>query len=56
MHVLQVEPQIMTNYVADGRVRLDQDGSEVELDMGNIAKARLVPDYDSLFTKREETR
>ena len=36
-------------------VRLDQDGTEVELDMGNIAKARLVPDYDSLFLKREET-
>lgn len=40
----------------DGKVRLDQDGTEVELEMGNIAKARLVPDYDSLFTKREETR
>ena len=39
-----------------GKVRLDQDGTEVELDMGNIAKARLVPDYASLFTKREETR
>jgi ribosome maturation factor RimP len=39
-----------------GKVRLDQDGEEVELDMGNIAKARLVPDYDSLFVKREETR
>ena len=40
----------------DGKVRVDQDGTEVELDMGNIAKARLVPDYDSLFLKREETR
>jgi ribosome maturation factor RimP len=40
----------------DGKLRLDQDGSEVELELGNIAKARLVPDYDSLFTKREETR
>jgi len=40
----------------DGKVRLDQDGHEVELEMGNIAKARLVPDYDSLFTKREDTR
>jgi len=39
-----------------GSVRLDQDGTEVELDMGNIARARLVPDYDSLFLKREETR
>ena len=40
----------------DGKVRLEQDGTEVELDMGNIAKARLVPDYDSLFLKREESR
>ena len=40
----------------DGKVQLDQDGEEVELDMGNIAKARLVPDYDSLFMKREEAR
>jgi len=39
-----------------GKVRLDQDGEEVELEMGNIAKARLVPDYDSLFVKREKTR
>ena len=42
--------------VQDGKVRLDQDGTEVELDMGNIAKARLVPDYDSLFKQREEAR
>ena len=40
----------------DGKVRLEQNGTEVELDMGNIAKARLVPDYDSLFLKREESR
>lgn len=40
----------------DGKVKLDQDGSEVLLDMGNIAKARLVPDYDSLFMKREDSR
>ena len=42
--------------VTDDKLRLDQDGSEVELELGNIAKARLVPDYESLFTKREETR
>jgi ribosome maturation factor RimP len=42
--------------IQDGKVRLDQDGGEVELDMGNIAKARLVPDYDSLFKQREEAR
>jgi ribosome maturation factor RimP len=40
----------------NGRLRLDQDGTEVELDPGNIAKARLVPDYDSLFVKREKAR
>ena len=34
---------------AEGTVRLEQDGSEVSLEFGNIAKARLVPDYDSLF-------
>ncbi len=33
----------------EGAVRLDQDGNEVSLEFGNIAKARLVPDYDSLF-------
>jgi len=33
----------------DGTVRLEQDGSEVSLEFGNIAKARLVPDYDNLF-------
>jgi len=37
----------------DGRVKLEQDGSEVLLEMSNIAKARLVPDYDKLFAKRE---
>lgn len=42
--------------IQDGKVRLDQDGTQVELDMGNIAKARLVPDYDSLFKQREEAR
>jgi len=40
----------------DGKVRLDQDGTEVMLELGNIAKARLVPDYDNLFMKREESR
>ena len=34
---------------AEGSVRLELDGSEVALEFGNIAKARLVPDYDSLF-------
>jgi len=35
------------------RVKLELDGSEVLLEMGNVAKARLVPDYDNLFSKRE---
>jgi ribosome maturation factor RimP len=37
----------------EGRVKLQQDGSEVVLEMSNIAKARLVPDYDNIFSKRE---
>jgi hypothetical protein len=28
---------------------MDQDGAEVVLEMENIAKARLVPDYESLL-------
>jgi ribosome maturation factor RimP len=42
--------------IEDGQIKLEQDGSEVLLDPGNIAKARLVPDYDNLFSKREEAR
>jgi len=30
-------------------VSIDQDGTEVSLDLNNIAKARLVPDYDSIL-------
>ena len=36
----------------EGQVKIEQDGEEVTLDLGNIAKARLVPDYDSLFAGR----
>lgn len=36
----------------DGTVRLEQDGVEITLEHGNIAKARLVPDYDSIFAER----
>lgn len=39
--------------VEDDRVRLLLDGSEVALELSNIAKARLVPDYDNIFSKRE---
>jgi ribosome maturation factor RimP len=35
--------------VADGCIRLDQDGEEVVLEMSGVTKARLAPDYDSLF-------
>ena len=42
--------------VDDDRIKLDVDGMEVLLDTGNVAKARLVPDYDNLFAKREESR
>jgi ribosome maturation factor RimP len=31
------------------RLRLLQDGVEVELELGNIAKARLVPDYEAIL-------
>jgi ribosome maturation factor RimP len=36
----------------DGQVKMEQDGVEVTLDLGNIAKARLVPDYAGLFAGR----
>jgi ribosome maturation factor RimP len=35
-----------------GQVKIDQDGVEVTLPLDNIAKARLVPDYDSIFPVR----
>lgn len=34
------------------QVRMDQDGVEVTLDLSNITKARLVPDYDNLFVAK----
>jgi len=39
--------------VTDEQVRIDQDGVEVELAIGNIAKARLVPDYAKIFAENE---
>jgi len=39
--------------VEDGRVKLLMDGSEVALELSDIAKARLVPDYENIFSKRE---
>ena len=35
--------------VREGFILIEQDGEEVALDMSAVAKARLVPDYDSLF-------
>ena len=35
-----------------GQLRIDQDGVEVTLELSNIAKARLVPDYDNIFAVR----
>jgi ribosome maturation factor RimP len=35
--------------VDEGGVRLEQDGSEVTLDFGNIVKAKLVPDYKKIL-------
>ncbi|MFC1795857.1 ribosome maturation factor RimP [Pseudomonadota bacterium] len=33
----------------EGHVLIDQDGVEITLALETIAKARLVPDYDSIF-------
>jgi ribosome maturation factor RimP len=35
------------------QVKLALDDLEVLLEMANVAKAQLVPDYDNLFSKRE---
>lgn len=39
--------------VSDTGVSVDQDGTEVSLDINNIAKARLVPDYDSILSSHK---
>ena len=36
----------------DGQVKIDSDGTEIALELGNIAKARLVPDYDQIMKDR----
>lgn len=38
----------------DGWVRLEVDGAEVALSFDNIAKARLVPDWDALMAERKQ--
>jgi ribosome maturation factor RimP len=35
----------------EGNVTVEQDGAEVILEMSNIVKARLVPDYDAILAK-----
>jgi len=38
----------------DDRLRLQVDGDEVSLAMNNIAKARLVPDWDALMAGKKD--
>ncbi len=38
--------------VQDQMIHLDIDGAEITLNFANIAKARLVPDYDELMADR----
>lgn len=33
----------------DGQVTIDQDGAGVTLDMSNVVKAKLVPDYEAIL-------
>ena len=33
----------------ENNVRIEQDGSEVTLDFDNIAKAKLIPDYEKIL-------
>ena len=35
--------------VSGDTVTIDQDGAEVALELGNVVKARLVPDYDAIL-------
>lgn len=40
--------------VTGDTLNIDQDGAEIALDFSNIAKARLVPDYDSLMSGQND--
>ena len=42
--------------VQDERIQLDLGDAEVALNIANIAKARLVPDYDSLMANRKQEK
>ena len=39
---------------ADDQVRIDQDGAEVALELSNIVKARLVPDYSAILAASKD--
>ena len=41
-----------TAIAADGKVTIEQDGDEVVLEMANVAKARLVPDYEAILAEK----
>lgn len=40
--------------VTGDTLNIDQDGAEIALDFSNIAKARLVPNYDSLMSGQND--
>ena len=40
--------------VEENRLIVEQDGAEIALDFSNIAKARLIPDYEALMASREQ--
>ena len=40
--------------VAADNLKMEQDGVEIALNFNNIAKARLVPDYDKLMSERAQ--
>jgi ribosome maturation factor RimP len=42
--------------VSDTGVNVDQDGTDVALEFSNIAKARLVPDYESILAGHKEDK
>jgi ribosome maturation factor RimP len=41
---------------SDTGVNVDQDGTDVALEFSNIAKARLVPDYESILAGHKEDK
>ena len=37
----------------ENAVTIEQDGSEVTLDIDNVVKAKLIPDYEKILTGRK---